>query len=44
MDGQLPYAFLLQRVSGHAEEKAKKRRRWRQKKYEWAAAITAPLA
>lgn len=34
MDGQLPYGFLLQRVSGKAEEKAKKRRtsRWRMKR------------
>jgi len=32
MDGSLPYGFLLQRVSGKAEEKAKKREnRWYRK-------------
>lgn len=42
MDGQLPYGFLLQRVSGKAEQKAKKRRtsRWREKRHNLVSAIT----
>lgn len=44
MDGQLPYGFLLQRVSGKAEEKAQRKRtgRWRRKRHNFVATLAAP--
>lgn len=45
MDGELPYGFLLQRVSGKAEEKAKKRRnsKWRYRRDRFVDKLSRPV-